>query len=98
MTGAQAVGQPDRRAGEIPVAYVTLADGTVGEDELRAWAAAHVSEAAAAPKAVRVLDALPVTAVGKPYKLRCARTPPAVCWPRSSTTSRRSARTPARGR
>jgi fatty-acyl-CoA synthase len=69
VTGAQAVGQPDQRAGEVPVAYVTLADATVSEDDLRAWAAAHVSEAAAAPKAVRVLDALPVTAVGKPYKL-----------------------------
>ncbi len=69
VTGAQAVGQPDRRAGEVPVAYVTLADGTVGEDELREWAAAHIAERAAAPKAVRVLDALPVTAVGKPYKL-----------------------------
>ncbi|MFG1664369.1 acyl-CoA synthetase [Streptomyces sp. Y7] len=69
VTGAQAVGQPDERAGEVPVAYVTLSDGTVGEDDLRAWAAAHVGEAAAAPKAVRVLDALPVTAVGKPYKL-----------------------------
>ncbi|MFJ9867941.1 acyl-CoA synthetase [Streptomyces sp. NPDC101165] len=69
VTGAQAVGQPDRRAGEVPVAYVTLADGTVTEDDLRAWAAAHVSEAAAAPRAVRVLDALPVTAVGKPSKL-----------------------------
>ncbi|MFF4544668.1 AMP-binding protein [Streptomyces sp. NPDC001406] len=69
VTGAQAVGQPDGRAGEVPAAYVTLCDGTVGEDDLRAWAAAHVSEAAAAPKAVRVLDALPVTAVGKPYKL-----------------------------
>ncbi|MGN9755834.1 acyl-CoA synthetase [Streptomyces sp. SD31] len=69
VTGAQAVGQPDARAGEVPVAYVTLADATIGEDDLRAWAAAQVSEAAAAPKAVRVLDALPVTAVGKPYKL-----------------------------
>ncbi|MEV7385474.1 MULTISPECIES: AMP-binding protein [unclassified Streptomyces] len=69
VTGAQAVGQPDRRAGEVPVAYVTVADATVGEEDLRAWAAAHVGEAAAAPKAVRVLDALPVTAVGKPYKL-----------------------------
>ncbi|WP_234343190.1 acyl-CoA synthetase [Streptomyces fulvoviolaceus] len=69
VTGALAVGQPDRRAGEVPVAYVTLADASVGEDELRAWAAEHVSEAAAAPKAVRVLAALPVTAVGKPYKL-----------------------------
>ncbi|MEE1765173.1 acyl-CoA synthetase [Streptomyces sp. SP18BB07] len=69
VTGAQAVGQPDQRAGEVPVAYVTLADPAIRENDLRAWAAAHVSEAAAAPKAVRVLDALPVTAVGKPYKL-----------------------------
>ncbi|MGI5452786.1 AMP-binding enzyme [Streptomyces sp. CA-249302] len=57
------------RPGQVPVAYVTLADGTVGEAELRAWAAAQVGEAAAAPKAVHVLDALPVTAVGKPYKV-----------------------------
>ncbi|CCK32588.1 AMP-binding domain protein [Streptomyces davaonensis JCM 4913] len=69
VTGAQAVGQPDRRAGEVPVAYVTLADATVGEGELLEWAAAHLGERAAAPKSVRVLDALPVTAVGKPYKL-----------------------------
>ena len=39
------------------------------EDELRDWAAERVAEPAAAPKAVTVLDALPVTAVGKPYKL-----------------------------
>ncbi|MFD3587370.1 hypothetical protein [Streptomyces sp. NPDC058683] len=69
VTGAQAVGQPDRRAGEVPVAYVTLSDATVGEGDLLAWAARHVSERAAAPKAVRVLDALPLTAVGKPYRL-----------------------------
>ncbi|MER7922324.1 acyl-CoA synthetase [Streptomyces sp. NPDC096057] len=69
VTGAQAVGQPDGRAGEVPVAYVTLSDGTVGEDDLLAWAATRVGEQAAAPKAVRVLDALPITAVGKPYKL-----------------------------
>ncbi|MFC5220170.1 AMP-binding enzyme [Streptomyces coerulescens] len=69
VSGAQAVGQPDERAGEAPVAYVTLRDGMVGEDELRAWAAAHVPEPAAAPKAVRVPGALPVTAVGKPHKL-----------------------------
>ncbi|MEU9052132.1 acyl-CoA synthetase [Streptomyces sp. NPDC048384] len=69
VTGAQAVGQPDRRAGEVPVAYVTIADPAVTEDDLLAWAAEYVGEAAAAPKAVRVLDALPVTAVGKPFKL-----------------------------
>ena len=69
VTGAQAVGQPDQRAGEVPVAYVTLSDGSIGEDDLLGWTAERVSERAAAPKAVRVVDALPLTAVGKPYKL-----------------------------
>jgi len=70
VTAANAVGRPDAHAGEVPVAYVTLAPGaTVTEDELRVFAAARVAERAAAPKAVTVLDALPVTAVGKPYKL-----------------------------
>ncbi|MCG7204767.1 acyl-CoA synthetase [Streptomyces arenae] len=69
VTGAQAVGQPDQRAGEVPVAYVTVGNDMVSEADLLAWAAEHVGEKAAAPKAVRVLDALPVTAVGKPYKL-----------------------------
>lgn len=69
VTGAQAVGQPDQRAGEVPVAYVTVGNDMVSEADLLAWAAEHVGEKAAAPKAVRILDALPVTAVGKPYKL-----------------------------
>ncbi|WP_103338097.1 hypothetical protein [Amycolatopsis sp. CA-126428] len=38
-------------------------------EEKLAWAADSVPERAAAPKAVTVLDALPVTDVGKPYKL-----------------------------
>ena len=70
VTAASAVGRPDAHAGEVPVAYVTLAPAaTVTEDELREFAGARVAERAAAPKAVTVLDALPVTAVGKPYKL-----------------------------
>ena len=70
VTGAAAVGRPDVRAGEVPVAYVTLAAGaTTTVDDLMAWAAARVAESAAAPKAVTVLDTLPVTDVGKPYKL-----------------------------
>ena len=70
VAAAAAVGRPDPHAGEVPVAYVALAAGaTVGEDELRSWASARVAEPAAAPKAVTVLDTLPVTAVGKPYKL-----------------------------
>ena len=70
VTAAAAVGRPDPHAGEVPVAYVTLAPAaTVTEDELRDFAAERVAERAAAPKAVTVLDTLPVTAVGKPYKL-----------------------------
>ncbi|MGY1945802.1 acyl-CoA synthetase [Nocardia asiatica] len=70
VTAAGAVGRPDVHAGEVPVAYVTLAAGAaVGETELLEWASARVPERAAAPKTVTVLDALPVTDVGKPYKL-----------------------------
>ncbi|MFF7333409.1 acyl-CoA synthetase [Streptomyces sp. NPDC008150] len=69
VTAAGAVGRPDEHAGEVPVAYVTLAPAaTVDEDELVAWAADHVPERAAGPKSVTVLDSLPATDVGKPYK------------------------------
>ncbi|MCW2614876.1 MAG: AMP-binding domain protein [Frankiales bacterium] len=70
VTGALAVGRPDRHAGEVPVAYVTVAAGAdVDEEQLRTWAAAHVPEPAAAPREVLVWPVLPVTAVGKPYKV-----------------------------
>jgi len=69
VTGAAAVGRPDVHAGEVPVAYVTLRpDAAVTPDSLRQWAVEHVSESAAAPKSVLVIDTIPVTAVGKPYK------------------------------
>ena len=70
VAAAAAVGRPDAYSGEVPVAYVTLTEGgPVGADELRAWAAERIGEPAAAPKTVTVLDAIPVTAIGKPYKL-----------------------------
>ncbi len=70
VTAASAVGRPDAHSGEVPVAYVTLEPGaSVTEQQLRDFAAGRTTERAAAPKAVVVLDALPVTAVGKPYKL-----------------------------
>ena len=69
VSAAAAVGAPDAHAGEVPVAYVTVeAPPGAGEDELRAWAAEYVPERAAAPKRVEIIDAIPVTAVGKPYK------------------------------
>ena len=69
VTAAQAVGRPDVHAGEVPVAFVTLAPGaSATPGDLRAWAADHVPEQAAAPKTVTVLDILPVTTIGKPFK------------------------------
>jgi fatty-acyl-CoA synthase len=69
VSAAQAVGRPDVHAGEVPVAFVTLVPGaTTAAEELKAWAGDHVPEQAAAPRSVTVLDALPVTLVGKPFK------------------------------
>lgn len=70
VTGAAAVASPDIHSGEVPVAYVTVtASAEVTEQQLLSWAAEHVVESAATPKSVTVIDALPVTDVGKPYKL-----------------------------
>jgi fatty-acyl-CoA synthase len=68
VSGASAVGRPDEHAGEVPVAYVTLATDT-DPATLIAWAAARVPEKAAAPKDVYVVDALPLTDIGKPNKV-----------------------------
>jgi fatty-acyl-CoA synthase len=70
VTAVSAVGRPDAHAGEVPVAYVSVtADAAITDHELQAWAGERVPERAAAPKSVTILPALPVTAVGKPYKL-----------------------------
>lgn len=64
-----AVGRPDVHAGEVPVAYVQLRPGQQAtEEELLEYAKGHISERAAIPKAVMILSALPVTAVGKIFK------------------------------
>lgn len=64
-----AVGRPDGHAGEVPVAYLTARPGARPEsDALVAHAAARIAERPAQPQAVRVVDALPVTAVGKIFK------------------------------
>ncbi len=66
---AAAVGRPDARLGEVPVAYVELRPSVlVSEDELLAFAQEHIGERAAIPKAIRVVDHIPVTAVGKIFK------------------------------
>ncbi len=64
-----AVGRPDARVGEVPVVYVELKPGMKAtSDELLAFAQKEIGERAALPKEVRILDAIPLTAVGKVYK------------------------------
>jgi fatty-acyl-CoA synthase len=69
VLAAAVIGAPDPHSGEVPVAYLVLADGArAGADDLLAWARVHAPEPAAVPRAIRLIDALPVTAVGKVYK------------------------------
>ena len=71
---AAAVGMPDAYAGELPVCYVALRPGaSVSDDELHAHAQRTIGERPAWPKQIQVIDAIPLTTVGKIYKpqLRC---------------------------
>ncbi len=66
---AAAVGKPDLKAGELPVVYVQLKPGMqASEQELLAHAAEHIPERAAIPKDAWIIDAIPLTAVGKTFK------------------------------
>ncbi|MGE0098912.1 MAG: AMP-binding protein [Hydrogenophaga sp.] len=63
------VAEPDAYAGEIPVAFVTLKPGSpITAEALLAAVAPTVYERPAVPRRVVLVDALPVTAVGKVFK------------------------------
>jgi long-chain acyl-CoA synthetase len=65
VTAAAVVGRPDAKSGEEVVAFVSLAAGsTVTAGELREYAKSRVS-AAKYPREVHVVDAIPLTSVGK---------------------------------
>ena len=71
---AAAVGMPDAYAGELPVCYVALRPGaSATEDELHAHAQRTIGERPAWPKQIHIVEAIPLTSVGKIYKpqLRC---------------------------
>lgn len=71
---AAAVGMPDAYAGELPVCFVELAPGSeVSLDDLKRHAQASIDERPAWPKQIHVIDAIPLTTVGKIFKpsLRC---------------------------
>ena len=64
-----AVGAPDAYAGELPVVFVTLVPGAVAtEAELLDFVRQHVDEPPARPKSVTILQAMPMTSVGKIFK------------------------------
>ncbi len=66
---AGAIGQPDSHAGEVPCAYVELVEGaSVTPDELMVFCKEHITERAALPKHMVIMDELPKTAVGKIFK------------------------------
>jgi fatty-acyl-CoA synthase len=71
---AAAVGMPDAYAGELPVCFLALRPGAdVDEADLRAHAERTIGERPAWPKRYHIVDAIPLTSVGKIYKplLRC---------------------------
>jgi len=64
-----AVGRPDPHAGEVPVAYVEVAEGAnLTEKEIMEWAKENVGERAAVPKEIVITPEIPLTPVGKIFK------------------------------
>ncbi len=67
MVGA--IGQPDAHSGELPCAYVELIAGaTATPEDLLEHARQHITERAALPRYIEIIDELPKTAVGKVFK------------------------------
>jgi fatty-acyl-CoA synthase len=66
---AAAVGKPDAYAGELPVVFAQLTPGSSATpSDLFAFLAERITEKAAMPKDVFIVDQLPLTDVGKPKK------------------------------
>ena len=65
MSGVGVVGRPDSRYGEEVVAFVSLREaGAVTSEELIAWARERIG-GYKYPREVHIVDAIPLTAVGK---------------------------------
>lgn len=71
---AAAVGKPDAYAGELPVVFAQLTPGSrATPSDLFAFLAERITEKAAMPKDVFIVDKLPLTDVGKPKKAALRR-------------------------
>jgi fatty-acyl-CoA synthase len=68
ITGVAVIGAPDEKWGEVPIAMVTLRDGSsVDETEIRAYLDGRLARYKI-PKRVFVVEQLPRTASGKVFK------------------------------
>ena len=66
---AAAIGRPDAHAGEVPVAYVQLKPGAMAsEADLAEFVCSEIGERAALPKRIHIIEAMPLTGVGKIFK------------------------------
>ncbi|MEX2332821.1 MAG: AMP-binding protein, partial [Pseudohongiella sp.] len=69
VISATAVGMPDPYAGELPMAFVVTRPGsTTSAQELLNYCESNVTERAAVPKRIEIIDAMPMTAVGKIFR------------------------------
>lgn len=66
---AAAVGKPDERVGELPAVYIQLKpEHSVTAEQLLQHAQQSISERAAIPRDIWLIEHIPVTAVGKIFK------------------------------
>jgi len=66
-----AVGKPDAYAGELPIAYVQLTQGSKATSaDLLQFLEPRISERAAIPKEIHILEKMPLTDIGKPMKVK----------------------------
>lgn len=71
---AAAIGKPDGYAGELPVAYVQLADGArLTESDLKTFVAERIHERAAVPVDIFIVEEIPLSDVRKPLKVELRR-------------------------
>lgn len=64
-----AIGKPDKRVGEVPIAYVQLRpNATVSTNDLLEYAKTNINEKAAVPHQIEIVSEIPLTSVGKIFK------------------------------
>lgn len=69
ITMVAAIGRPDAHAGEVPIVYAEVAEGSdLTEEKIMDWAKENIGERAAIPKEVIITKQIPLTTIGKIFK------------------------------